>query len=63
MGEFSEREEAFFRSGERVETLPAAEEPRATWWRRLFRPELRGWSTLPFDEGETTDYASYHVID
>ena len=48
MGEFSEREEAFFRSGERVETLPAAEEPRATWWRRLFRPELRGWSTLPF---------------
>lgn len=59
MAEFTERDEAFFRSGDQLVVAP--DEPRATWWRRLFRPELRGWSP-PFEEPETADYASYELI-
>jgi len=52
MGELSALEEAFFRSGDQVSELPAAApaEPRLTWWRRLFRAELREWSPLVPDE-------------
>lgn len=52
MAELSAVEEAFFRSGDLVSELPAAApaEPRLTWWRRLFRAELRGWSPLVPDE-------------
>jgi len=48
MAELSAVEEAFFRSGDLVsETAPAAPaEPRLTWWRRLFRAELREWPPL-----------------
>jgi hypothetical protein len=61
MGELTEDEAAFFRS----EAVIAPDAPEApTWWRRLFRPELRGWYELHADAGpvETDDYESYEVI-
>jgi hypothetical protein len=52
MGDLSALEEAFFRSGDLVSEAPAPApaEPRLTWWRRLFRAELRGWAPLVGDE-------------
>ena len=56
---FTERDEAFFRSAEHLDVVD--DEPRLTWWRRLFRPELRGWSP-PFETAETEHYESYELI-
>jgi hypothetical protein len=63
MADFSERDEAFFRSGEFLSEVPAPRNRTPSWWQRLFMPELREWSPLPFDEYETADYASYELID